>query len=468
MCLYLFFCRSFFSPSLFSPFSFVPSVPLLLSTFLFVKVRTGEVCLTSPGPLPFVKLLHSVGPRYNEQYKTAAENALHCCYRNALRICKEEGLRTVVITPVYTERKRYPRENAGHVVLRTVRRFLEKWSGDIDRVVFAFGDPDDRAIYERLAQLYFPRTLEELAFAELNLPADVGNGDGEMVILERKIRISSFPTAPSVSKKLFESKRPEHGFKQAEPLVKAASLAARAPTNGFGTLVLDQDALRVQMVKEELRSMNKSQKTSLKYERLLRDSRAEDLSDVAKLGFIYKSGRDINGRSLLVIVARHLPTVKAIDMNRVLLYIIRVMDSIVEREYSVVYVHSESRNQPALAWMREVTGIFNRKYKKNLKKFFVVHPTFWVKMVFWTLSPIVSDKFWSKLKYIKSLAELEKYLEIEKLDLPDDVIRLDRARSGSGSGSAGRGAEGGKGGERGGQDAPVHVPTRISDARKEL
>lgn len=54
------------------------------------KVRTGEVCLTSAGNLPCKRLLHTVGPRYNEQYKTAAENALHFCYRNSLRMLKEE------------------------------------------------------------------------------------------------------------------------------------------------------------------------------------------------------------------------------------------------------------------------------------------------------------------------------------------------------------------------------------------
>ena len=59
--------------------------------------------MTSSGPLPCRKLLHCVGPRYNEQYKTAAENALHFCYRNALRMVKEEGMRTVALTCVYTK-----------------------------------------------------------------------------------------------------------------------------------------------------------------------------------------------------------------------------------------------------------------------------------------------------------------------------------------------------------------------------
>ena len=95
-------------------------------------------------------------------------------------------------------------------------------------------------------------------------------------------------------------------------------------------------------------------------------------------------------------------------------------------------------------------------------RFFVVHPTFWVKMVFWTLSPIVSDKFWSKLKYINELSELEKFLEIEKLGLTDEIINHDRTRSGSSG--VGRGGSGGAGAE----EAPVHVPTRISEARKLL
>jgi len=208
---------------------------------------------------------------------------------------------------------------------------------------------------------------------------------------------------------------------------------------------------------------------------MLRDSRAEDLSDIAKLGFIYKSGRDINGSTIIVIVARHLPA-KAIDMNRVLLYIIRVMDSIVERSYSIVYVHSamQSQNQPELSWMQEVTSIFNRKYKKNLKKFFVVHPTFWVKMVFWSLSPVISGKFWGKLKYVNALSELEKYLEIEKLDLPEQVIAHDRKRSGSSGATATAGAAfAARAGLGGGVSAsavpaPTQQASRISDVRKAL
>ena len=167
-------------------------------------------------------------------------------------------------------------------------------------------------------------------------------------------------------------------------------------------------------------------------------------------------------------------------MNRVLLYIIRVMDSIVDKEYSIVYVHStmQSQNQPELKWIQEVTSIFNRKYKKNMKRFFVVHPTFWVKMVFWSLAPIVSGKFWSKLKYVEALSELEKYLELEKIDLPEHCYSQDRKRSGSwtsaGAAFAARGAVGGGVTLSAGTSTSVspslasNTPSRISDIRNAL
>ena len=315
--------------------------------------------------------------------------------------------------------------------MRTVRRFLEKWRDDIDHIVFCFDNKEDADFYRKVVPLYFPRNEEEEIYAREHLPADTGNDDGEHVITERKIKINAFPIHPNLSKNLFESKsKPRLPF---EPLIQRKDDPNAAIS--YNQLVPDQDEIRREKIQKQLKSMNKDQKSNLKYERLLRDSRAEDLSDIAKLGFIYKSGRDVDGRIVIVIVARHLPA-KKINMDRVLLYIIRVMDAIVEREYSIVYVHStmKSQNQPELSWMQEVTSIFNRKYRKNLKQFFVVHPTFWVKMVFWALTPIISDKFLgNKLKYINSISELEKYLKTDQLSLPAEVVSHDRRKSRSNS-----------------------------------
>ena len=70
------------------------------------------------GSLPCKKVVYTCGPRYNVQYKTAAENALHFCYRNSLRFLKEEGLRTMVITCIYSKRKVGEQQERTQLLLR--------------------------------------------------------------------------------------------------------------------------------------------------------------------------------------------------------------------------------------------------------------------------------------------------------------------------------------------------------------
>jgi len=51
------------------------------------------------------------------------------------------------------------------------------------------------------------------------------------------------------------------------------------------------------------------------------------------------------------------------SQERILLYLIKLLDPIVENEYTVVYFHSliQSENKPPFGWLRQVYDIFNRK-----------------------------------------------------------------------------------------------------------
>ena len=76
--------------------------------------RTGEAKLTASYGLPCKAVIHTVGPKYNIKYKTAAENALHHCYFHCLEEMVEEGHRTIAFPVVNTEKKGYPVEDAAH------------------------------------------------------------------------------------------------------------------------------------------------------------------------------------------------------------------------------------------------------------------------------------------------------------------------------------------------------------------
>eukprot|EP00644_Phytophthora_capsici_P017882 jgi/Phyca11/574403/estExt2_Genewise1.C_PHYCAscaffold_620101 len=152
--------------------------------------RTGDAVLTRGCQLPAKFILHTVGPRYLPKYHNAAEHALHSCYRSVLTVARENGLRSVAIGCIYTQRKGYPREEAAHVAARTVRRYLEHYSDHFDRIIICVESIQDVYVYERVLPLYFPRTMEELQKSQQLLATrNLGNSFGEPIIAERKIRI---------------------------------------------------------------------------------------------------------------------------------------------------------------------------------------------------------------------------------------------------------------------------------------
>lgn len=185
-------------------------------------VATGDSCLMSSHALGMVHgaathVIHTVSPRYTPKYHVAAENALHGCIRRSLELLLDAGLHTIAFPLVHSAKKLYPPEEAAHVVLRTLRKFLERYGEHtLQRVVLCLQDseaeqapqhhpsldagypagaphPSDDtdvfALYERILPLYFPRNEEEARLQERFLPAHTGDELGEVVVDERRIRI---------------------------------------------------------------------------------------------------------------------------------------------------------------------------------------------------------------------------------------------------------------------------------------
>ncbi|KAM4711973.1 rho GTPase-activating protein 8-like isoform 1-T1 [Anableps anableps] len=149
--------------------------------------------------------------------------------------------------------------------------------------------------------------------------------------------------------------------------------------------------------------------------------------DVARHGIIQVSGDDNYGRKLIVFSSCCLPPSHQLNHRRLLEYLKFTLDQYVEMDYILVYFHYglRSSNKPSLKWLREAYSEFDRKYKKNLKTLYVVHPTNFIRIVWNIFKPLISHKFGKKLAYVNYLAELREHLSCEQLFIPADVLRHD-------------------------------------------
>mmetsp|Transcript_1696 Transcript_1696/g.2366 ORF Transcript_1696/g.2366 Transcript_1696/m.2366 type:complete len:612 (+) Transcript_1696:42-1877(+) len=163
-------------------------------------------------------------------------------------------------------------------------------------------------------------------------------------------------------------------------------------------------------------------KSDQEYQRYLALSKHSDFSSIPD-NIIYRSGYDKCGRPIVVVVASNLPA-KNINLDLLLLYVIDVADKIVEHEYTLVFCNTNmsASNRPNIAWLRKAYAIFNRKYKKNLKAMYIVHPGFWTKTIFKCFKPFVSSKFWKKFQYIEDVYELYAFIDRHQIDLPQAIL----------------------------------------------
>jgi len=392
--------------------------------------RTGEAKFTHGFNLPAKYIIFTVGPRYNPKYQTAAENALHSCYRSCLQVMKEIQCSTLALPPIHSESRGYPPENGAHIAIRTLRRFLEKYGDSIQTVVFSLDRMADYDLYQQILPLYFPRSEREEQKAVNLLPADVGDENGETIIEERKIRIGAFPGLPYDGTENAEDDRALRQFNK--PVLSHTDEESDSSPSMLSFMQADPDEAKKKVLASKPDKEREKERMEYNYQKYLRQGRKEDLSDIAQLNFLYQSGVDSFDRPIVVIVAMHLPA--TIDLERVMMFIIRTMDPIAtKKDYIVVYLHTNMTEEtiPEFSWLRRVHEFFDLKYSKNLAACYVVHPTFWLKVMAVILSPFLSPNITGKLRYFEGLSELIDVVDLRVLNIPNAVFQYDAKEHGS-------------------------------------
>uniref|UniRef100_A0A669QRT7 Ganglioside induced differentiation associated protein 2 n=1 Tax=Phasianus colchicus TaxID=9054 RepID=A0A669QRT7_PHACC len=371
--------------------------------------RTGEAKLTKGFNLAARFIIHTVGPKYKSRYRTAAESSLYSCYRNVLQLAKEQAMCSVGFCVINSLKRCYPLEDATHIALRTVRRFLEVHGETLEKVVFAVSELEE-ATYQKLMPLYFPRSLEEEIQSLPYLPADIGNAEGEPVVPERQIRITEKPGVP-------DDASDEEGLEADLSFIGS---------HAFARMEGDVDKQRRLILQGQLSEAALQKQHQRNYNRWLCQARAEDLSDIASLKALYQTGVDNCGRTVMVVVGRNIP-VTLIDMEKALLYFIHVMDHIAVKEYVLVYFHTLTNdyNQLDSNFLKKLYDIVDAKYKRNLKALYFVHPTFRSKVSTWFFTTFTVSGLKDKIHYVESLQQLFTAIPPEQIDLPPFVLEYD-------------------------------------------
>jgi O-acetyl-ADP-ribose deacetylase (regulator of RNase III) len=110
---------------------------------------TGEVAMTGGHRLRARHVLHAVGPVWRGG-GGGEDLLLAGCYRAAMSLAREHGLRSVAFPAISTGAYRFPLERATRIAIAEVRRALEADPG-VEKVVFCCFSAGDAAVYERVA-----------------------------------------------------------------------------------------------------------------------------------------------------------------------------------------------------------------------------------------------------------------------------------------------------------------------------
>ncbi|XP_056232593.1 uncharacterized protein LOC130169695 isoform X4 [Seriola aureovittata] len=118
-------------------------------------------------------------------------------------------------------------------------------------------------------------------------------------------------------------------------------------------------------------------------------------------------------------------------MENLFLYVISTLELMVADDYMIVYLNGATprRRMPGFSWMKKCYQMIDRRLKKNLKMFIIVHPSWFIRTLLGITRPFISSKFSSKIKYVNSLQELGEIIPMDYVHIPPSIVKYDEERS---------------------------------------
>ncbi|KAF9346132.1 hypothetical protein BGX34_004161, partial [Mortierella sp. NVP85] len=130
---------------------------------------------------------------------------------------------------------------------------------------------------------------------------------------------------------------------------------------------------------------------------------------------------DFESRPMVVICACNLPDPNVVDYDTILRVVLAQLEEFVENDYTVVMFSGGARYRPGWKWLFRAYRSLGRRYKKNLKALYIVHPSPWPRLILGTMNAIISPKFGAKVHYIDNLSHLARVVPLNQINIPPAV-----------------------------------------------
>ncbi|KAI9159584.1 hypothetical protein H9P43_008924 [Blastocladiella emersonii ATCC 22665] len=163
---------------------------------------------------------------------------------------------------------------------------------------------------------------------------------------------------------------------------------------------------------------------------LRRGSPPEDQAAYIRDHVLYHAGADSMGRAVIVFCVCHLldPAILSPDviLAELIALLSRTLDAASSEvdEYVAVVLGAGAEHRPSTRWFYRAYRSMDRKFRKNLKQLYLVHPTAWMKVVLEFMRALVSPKFFRKVQYIPTLSALPRdaFPDLASLRIPAAVL----------------------------------------------
>ncbi|KAN0025304.1 hypothetical protein ACTFIU_003564 [Dictyostelium citrinum] len=140
--------------------------------------------------------------------------------------------------------------------------------------------------------------------------------------------------------------------------------------------------------------------------------------------FLFQGPNDKNDRSVFYLIVNRVKPEVFDNVNPLIAHIFKVMDICVNSPYTLVvdmsWAHiSNDLKKAIFTHLPKLAEIFSRKYKKNIDKIFIVHPSAYTRAVIYFMSAFTSRKLKRKIHDIYNWKDLTQYIDIENIALPE-------------------------------------------------